>query len=566
MKKFLFLVFFASLVFAAQAQMSISSGAVNGVSSPSPGQGQQTQPRWDDTSKSSWPAGFEIVKIPSSADGEIQLAYLHKATRPGRPLIVSLHTWSGDYSQMDPLVGDIVMRDYNYIHPDFRGRNDRPEACGSPLTLSDLQDAIEYAVRETAANSGEVHIIGTSGGGYMALLAYLKLPYPAKSFSAWAPISDLEAWYWESVGRKQKYADDILVCVSKNGEFDDAAKAEARFRSPLRQNFSDGLRKGRKLYIYEGIHDGYTGSVPITHSLRMYNRLGELMGMGLEEENGAVSDREMLDLVTRRYDPNHQDNLTIGGRAVYLQRMFLGRDGQEVRLTVFEGGHEQLDAQALALIDGFRSGDGLRIFAIGDSNGANPGGWVDQLRAELPYSRIVNNSQGGRTIGFVNNGRVELNALANIGTYLSDGQKALDPGTRYDFIILCLGTNDTKADFANDQQVVPANFEKLLKTVLDSPLVADGARVIVVSPPPMGIDNMADKYVGGNDRLGALVPQMEAVARKYGCPFVDIYHPLQSVFRSYAEDGVHMTPAGQRIAAGEIIRMLNENLPVGGER
>lgn len=54
------------------------------------------------------------------------------------------------------------------------------------------------------------------------------------------------------------------------------------------------------------------------------------------------------------------------------------------------------------------------ILAIGDSNGQNKGGWVDQLKKMMPESNIVNLSESGRTIGFDNNGRERLNALKNI--------------------------------------------------------------------------------------------------------------------------------------------------------
>ena len=98
-------------------------------------------------------------------------------------------------------------------HPDFRGANNKPEATCSTLVLSDIEDAIDFALKHTNADPQEVHIIGVSGGGLATLYAYMNIQYPVKSFSAWVPISDIDAWYWESVGRKQKYADDIVKSV-----------------------------------------------------------------------------------------------------------------------------------------------------------------------------------------------------------------------------------------------------------------------------------------------------------------------------------------------------------------
>ncbi len=217
--------------------------------------GQQDKPiKFDDTRKTNWPLAFEEVSIPSSADSAVQKAMLYRSkSKIAKPLIVSLHTWSGDYTQKDPLVQEIVARDWNYIHPDFRGPNRTPQSMGSPLVLSDIDDAIQFALQHTNADPEDVHIVGVSGGGFATLAVYMNTSIPVKSFSAWAPISDLEAWYWESVGRKQKYAKDILKAVSSTDTLD---VAEVRHRSPLYQEFPYEAREGVPLYIYEGIHDG----------------------------------------------------------------------------------------------------------------------------------------------------------------------------------------------------------------------------------------------------------------------------------------------------------------------
>lgn len=499
---------------------------------------------WDDTSRQAWPTDFRVVDISSSADGSTQKAYFYAAesVKP-QPLIVSLHTWSGDYTQKDPLVAEILARGYNYIHPDFRGPNNHPAATVSPLVVSDIEDAIRYALENSHSDPNDVHIIGVSGGGLATLAAYMNVRHPVRSFSAWAPISDLEAWYWESVGRKQKYAGDIRNSVGGEDQFD---AAEARRRSPLFQDFPRELRAGAELYIYEGIHDGYTGSVPITHAIHMYNRL-------VSEQGGEpVSDAEMLDLVTKRYNPNHDPVQTIEERAIYLQR-----DHDNLHLTIFEGGHEQLP-RALSVIPTVSRESDLKrnIFTIGDSNGANPGGWVDQLRAVMPQSDIFNISRGGRTIGFDNNGSEDLNALRNIDSYMTRAAEHIGRN-RYDYIILCLGTNDTKAEFADLQDAVVRNFEALLDKMLKNRLNRTSRpKLIFVTPPPMGVEDMLPKYMGGNDRLGALVPQWTRIAQEKGFFVVDVYHPLLPFYRIYAPDGVHMVPEGQQIIAAKILEQI----------
>lgn len=518
----------------------------------------QKDPAWDDTSKSKWDSNFEVVDIPSSADGEIQKAFIYKSkSKTSKPLVVSLHTWSGDYTQKDPITKEILARDWNYIHPNFRGANNKPEAMGSPLVISDVEDAIRYAVDYISADPNEVHIIGTSGGGYATLLAYMNIKYPVKSFSAWAPISDIEAWYWESVGRNQKYAKDILNALGQDNTFD---REEALMRSPLLHAYPRGQRKGAKLYIYEGIHDGYKGSVPITHSINMYNRLvGELryetsdldkIAYQALSDSNLVSDKEIINLVTKRINPKYNPEQSLFGRNVHLFREY-----EDVQLTIFEGGHEQI-SQALALIP-YQQIEDLQynILTIGDSNGNNKGGWVDQLKAMLPQSKIVNNSKGGRTIGFDNNGRKELNGLRMIDKFLDSAQSAID--SPYDFVIVCLGTNDTKKEFDERQDEVAPNFERLLEKIKNHQLSKkSNPKFIFVTPPPIREKDIAEKYEGGNDRLKRLVPQLKAIAEEKGFEVLDIFNPLQGVFDYYAPDGVHMESYGQMIIASKIVEKL----------
>ena len=514
--------------------------------------GLTQQPVWDDTSRSHWPKGFEVVEIPSTADGTYQKAYFHKTTalKP-QPLIVSLHTWSGDYTQEDPLAAEIIARGYNYIHPDFRGANNKPEATGSLLVISDIEDAIRYAAEHSNTDPENVHIIGVSGGGMAALLAYVNIEYPVRSFSAWAPISDLEAWYWESVGRGQKYAQDILASVSADSTF---RAEEARRRSPLFMEVPFGRREGSDLYIYTGIQDGYTGSVPITHSLKMFNQVARQWKSHsrLPEEPPFVTENEMLELVTRRIDPAADPTHKINGRTVYLQREY-----NRIHLTIFEGGHEMLP-RALSMIPAENQEMDLKcnIFTIGDSNGRIPGGWVDQLQTLMPGANIFNTSQGGRTIGFDNNGREELNALRNVDSYLSAASEYIGNG-KYDYIILCLGTNDTKTEFADRQDEAVANFEALLDKIRQSRLARRSRpKLIFVTPPPMGREDPRVRNTERNERLGVLVERISAEAERQGFTVVDVYHPMLGVFHHYAPDGTHMVPEGQAIIAGKIVECI----------
>jgi len=281
-------------------------------------------------------------------DGKTQAAWFFKAkSTEARPLIVSLHTWSGDYNQKDTLSWQCIDRDYHYIHPDFRGKNNTYEACGSPLAIQDIDDAIDYALKHAKVDLNNIHIIGVSGGGYSTLLAYMKTKHKVKSFSAWVPISNLVDWYSESVGRKNKYAKDMAEAT--NGQtFDEEPyyldAEEAIKRSPMFMDAPIEERMESKLYIYAGIHDGYTGSVPITHSLNFYNKLVKAFDPNNQEDKIPTNDIIKL-LSYRTFSPAKYK--PIGGRSVHYKKVYKDK----FQVIIFEGGHEMLEEHALEHVE-----------------------------------------------------------------------------------------------------------------------------------------------------------------------------------------------------------------------
>ncbi|MGJ1514982.1 SGNH/GDSL hydrolase family protein [Sphingobacterium siyangense] len=513
---------------------------------------------WDNTAKSKWNPVFQEVSIPSSQDSSNQQAYFFKSTskRP-QPLIISLHTWSGDFRQADPLTKEILARNWNYIHPDFRGMNRTPKAMGSPFVISDIKDAISYAVKQGNVDTSEIHIIGVSGGGFATLCAYMQLDYPIKSFSAWAPISNIEAWYWESLGRGQKYAADIAAALG--GEFN---AREARKRSPLFQLYPKQRRQNSALYIYEGIHDGYTGSVPITQAINMYNRLvaeqkyqvsnSDSISAIAPSDQQLVSDREIIDLLTKRTVPTAEQ----GTKSLFDRKVYLEKQTDNIHLTIFEGTHEQLP-QALAFIPVHQQDlSHYQILTIGDSNGEIKGGWVTQLGHYFPNANIINMSSSGRSIGFDPEGVSMANALKHIDSYLTEA-KAKSLKHPFDYIIVCLGTNDTKVEFKDRQGEVPKNLAALLTKIKKHGISTKKTRLLYVSPPPIVPRNA--KYVDSDNRLADLIAQLKATTSALGFQFVDAYHPLLGILDYYAADGLHMSAAGQAIVAAQIITAIEES-------
>ncbi|PHN07863.1 SGNH/GDSL hydrolase family protein [Flavilitoribacter nigricans] len=506
----------------------------------------QPDPAWDDTRSVNWPQECRQVEIPSTADQQPQAAYFFRATGDAsRPLIVSLHTWSGGYDQKDTLSWMSVKNNYNYIHPDFRGPNNRPEACGSELAIQDIEDAISYAIREARVDTSEIHVIGVSGGGYSTLLTYMRTHHPVKTFSAWVPISNLVDWYYESVGRKQKYAREIALATHPDGVGEDGYSLdslEARKRSPIFMDTPVERREHSKLYIHAGIHDGYQGSVPITQSLRFFNKVVS----DHDPAADTIGTDEMLQLLERRNGPlEHPGDATRG--LTHFQRQY--RD--KVRMTIFEGGHELLADRVLAPLNG------KRVLAIGDSNGALEEGWVNQLRELRFADHVYNTCVSGNTIGFDNLGRESLNTLANADRYLEEADRGLGG---LDKIVILLGTNDCKAVFDDRLAEVPENLRKLLRQIKAHPVYQrDQPEIYVVSPPPYAPDEaLIPKYHGGAADIAWLFPRFREVAEEESCTFIDIYSGLAPEWETWSEDGIHLIEAGQ-VKIAEMIAKKFEN-------
>lgn len=499
----------------------------------------QPNPVWDDTESKSWPAAAEPIEIVSSLDGQVQKAFFYKA--PGhspRPLVVSLHTWSGDYRQKDTLIHFCIHRGFHYIHPNFRGPNQNPEAMGSDKVVSDIDDAIDYSLKNANVDTENIHVIGVSGGGHATVLTYMKSKHKIRSFSAYVGIYNLIDWYYESLGRGLKYANDIAISTS--GDRNKLDVDEARKRSPYFMNIPSS-RQHSTLHLYCGIHDGYTGSVPVSQTLNMYNKIVSHYN---PRAIGSMVPQDWIEIMTReRSLPGIADQ----GR--YLNRKIIYKNHYKdlVRLTVFEGGHEMPKGDVLKHIPA------KRILTIGDSNGAMLDGWVDQLQSLRPYDQIINTSVSGNTIGFDNQGQARLNTLKNIEQYL---QKA---SGKIDQIVIMLGTNDCKAEFADRLPEVSKNLDRLIKTIKEYyGQLTQTPSILIVSPPPYGRDEqLLEKYRGASKRVKILRDEFAEIAKANAVSYIDIQTPLQPYFEYVSPDGVHLNKHGQYWIAIEVDRQLN---------
>lgn len=286
-----------------------------------------------------WSSPFQLVRIPSRLDGAVQPAFFY-ASRQARPqpLLVSLHTWSGDYKQVDSLALLARQHDWNYIHPNFRGPNRTANACCSQYVMQDLEDAIDYAIANGTVDTNQIHVIGVSGGGYATLCLYMKTRRAINSFSAWVPITNLVDWYYETMSRDPKHTQDILNCVGQTGNSLNIKKAQNR--SPFFMKTPVMRRRHSRLYLFAGVHDGYTGAVPITQTILFFNKLvKDFTGSATSPQQ--VTAATIQQLLTRRGQDRQTGEQLGNGWAVILKRTIPTAD-----LLIFDGTHEMLLTEA----------------------------------------------------------------------------------------------------------------------------------------------------------------------------------------------------------------------------
>jgi pimeloyl-ACP methyl ester carboxylesterase len=284
----------------------------------------------------------EKVMVKSSLDGTEQPCYVllpdgFDPAGPSRPLLVSLHTWSNDVEQRFEALENLASRrGWIYLFPHFRGPNASPDACGSPKAQQDILDAVDWAIARFPVDRQRIYLTGASGGGHMAMLMAARHPRRWTAVSAWVGISDLAAWHErhaaDNYGKMLRQS-----CGGAPGQGPEVDE-QYRLRSPL--TWLAGA-VDVPLDLAAGVHDGYTGSVPVRHTLEAFN------GVAREQGAAVVSKEEIVQIsrpdgrLDRPQPCDTQDDPTYG-RAIYLRRT-----AGKCRVTIFEGGHERCDEAAL---------------------------------------------------------------------------------------------------------------------------------------------------------------------------------------------------------------------------
>ena len=276
------------------------------------------------------------IKYVSSADNTEQPAmFYNPKAKDAVPLVVTLHTWSGNYKQNfhKAIEQWCITNGWAYIHPDFRGPNKRPEATGSELVVKDIVSAVKYAEKTANIDKSSIYLVGTSGGGYTALLMAGHHPEIWAGVSAWVPISDLNAWHAQG----HYVADMVKSCGGAPGD-SVAIYNEYTKRSPLTYMAN---AKGVVLHINAGIIDGHKGSVPISHSLLAFNKV-----VATEDK---LSKEEITFFVEKASVPKHLQKPIID-LSYGTKKPLFRRSSGNATITIFDGGHELVATAATAWI------------------------------------------------------------------------------------------------------------------------------------------------------------------------------------------------------------------------
>ncbi|MFT7639306.1 MAG: poly(3-hydroxybutyrate) depolymerase [Pirellulaceae bacterium] len=283
------------------------------------------------------------ISVVSSIDKTKQPCYIILPTNyenddAQRPLVVSLHSWSADFEQRNKeLEAEADRFGWIYLFPNFRGVNKQPDACGSLKAQQDIIDAVAWAKETQRVDPSRIYLTGTSGGGHMTMLMAGRYPDVWAAASAWVGISDLAAWHAKH--KDSRYGAMMRASCSGAPGDNEAVDKQYIMRSPLTYL---AAAKDLPLELAAGIHDGYTGSVPISHSLNAFNMIA------LARNDSTISAEEILQLSQkngRLAKPTKSDQVVDES---YGRQIHLRRQTGPVRVTIFEGGHEGIAKATVA--------------------------------------------------------------------------------------------------------------------------------------------------------------------------------------------------------------------------
>ncbi len=141
----------------------------------------------------------------SSVDGTQPLFadVAFRADGKSKPLIVVMHGYNGDRTAVAQDIRDLAKLGFFCVAPDMRGRGKSAGTWDSGgLDVHDILDAVLDSIREfpSEINTGNINIIGYSGGGGNVLAAVTRFPDLFHVGASFFGVSDYGLWF-ETKGR-----------------------------------------------------------------------------------------------------------------------------------------------------------------------------------------------------------------------------------------------------------------------------------------------------------------------------------------------------------------------------
>jgi dienelactone hydrolase len=290
--------------------------------------------------KKAWAeAARYTIRVGSTLDGACQPCVLVPSREPGpRPLLVYLHPWRHGYDfDASGWREEAVARGWHFLAPHFRGPNRTSKSCASRWARQDVLDAVNWVSANHAVDTRRVYAGGVSGGGHMTLAMAAEAPDRWAAVSAWCPISDLAAFYDECIKTDARAHRHIVRIAGGAPGSSPSVDVELRYRSP---RYHLARAKDLPIDINHGIDDGCPKGIGVQHSLWAFNTLAYAHGVaGINDaELKLLRDRKVVD--------------SLGLDSDYGRALFLRRQAGPARVTIFEGGHEDLPRAACGWLAG----------------------------------------------------------------------------------------------------------------------------------------------------------------------------------------------------------------------
>jgi lysophospholipase L1-like esterase len=209
----------------------------------------------------------------------------------------------------------------------------------------------------------------------------------------------------------------------------------------------------------------------------------------------------------------------------------------------------------------------VKILCYGDSN---TWGWVPGEMGKKRFNvderypgilqkllgdefEVLENGLGARTTN-IDDPRTELPNRNGLNSIVSD----LDVYSPLDFVIIMLGTTDTKEMLNRSVEEISEGLEEIVK-VIQSKQVLDGysvPKVIIVTPSIVNeeVDFAKEFFKGGEAKGLQLRSKYAELAQKYKCDFID----PTNVVNVDERDGVHLSKENHKALAELISKKFNK--------